>query len=310
MRTPRPKLVERRETYEIRVVGEPASGLRDLYHALLRVPWWGALAVIAGGYLALNALFAALFVASGGIANAERGSFVDAFFFSVQTMGTIGYGSMYPATRLANALVVAESVTGLVVTALATGLVFARFSQTRARVVFSARAAIAPMDGVPTLMVRVGNERRNQIVGATFRATLMRTTRTAEGVTVYRTEDLALTRDRAPALNRSWMILHYIGPGSPLHGQTPESLAACDAELTLAVSGTDDTSLQPVHAQHTWLYHAIIWGARLADVISETSDGNLILDLRRFHELTSTEPSETFPYGSTPSSLTTPASGP
>jgi hypothetical protein len=114
MRTPSPKLIERRETYEIRVIGGPPSGLRDLYHALLRVPWWGALAVIVGGYLALNAMLAALFVATGGIANAERGSFVDAFFFSVQTMGTIGYGTMYPATRLANALVVAESVTGLV----------------------------------------------------------------------------------------------------------------------------------------------------------------------------------------------------
>lgn len=266
MRTLRPKLVERRETYEIRVVGGPAAGLRDLYHALLRVPWWGALAVIVGGYLTLNALFAALFVATGGIANAARGSFVDAFFFSVQTMGTIGYGSMYPATRLANALVVAESVMGLVVTALATGLVFARFSQTRARVVFSAIAAIAPMDGVPTLMVRVGNERRSQIVGATFHATLMRTTQTAEGVTVYRTEDLALARDRAPTLDQSWIVLHRVAPTSPLHGQTPESLAACDAELTLAVSGTDDTSLQPVHAQHTWLHHAIVWGARLADL--------------------------------------------
>jgi inward rectifier potassium channel len=153
------------------------------------------------------------------------------------------------------------------------------------------------MDGIPTLMIRVGNERRNQIVGATFRATLMRTTRTAEGVTVYRTDDLALTRDRAPALNRSWMILHHLGPTSPLHGQTPESLAACDAELTLAVAGTDDTSLQPVHAQHTWLHHEIVWGARLADVISETAEGDLLLDLRRFHELTSTEPSEAFPYG-------------
>jgi inward rectifier potassium channel len=297
MRTPHPRLIERRETYEIRVIGGPPTGLRDLYHALLRVPWWGALAVIVGGYLALNAMFAALFVTTGGIANAERESFVDAFFFSVQTMGTIGYGTMYPATRLANALVVAESVTGLVVTALATGLVFARFSQTRARVVFSAPAAIAPMDGIPTLMIRVGNERRNQIVGATFRATLMRTTRTAEGVTVYRTDDLALTRDRAPALNRSWMILHYLGPTSPLHGQTPESLAACDAELTLAVAGTDDTSLQPVHAQHTWLHHEIVWGARLADVMSETPEGNLLLDLRRFHELTSTERSDAFPYG-------------
>src|SRR5574341_1205070 len=230
MLTSRPRVIQRTDEYEVRVIGERPVGLRDLYHSLLRVPWWGALAVIVGGYLGLNALVAALFVTTGGIANAQPGSFADAFFFSVQTMGTIGYGSMYPATRLANALVVAESVTGLVVIALSTGLVFARFSQTRARVVFSSRAAIAPLDGAPALMVRVGNERRNQIVGATFRASLMRTTRTKEGVTIYRTEDLALARDRAPALSRSWLILHRIDGASPLHGEPPASRAAGDAE--------------------------------------------------------------------------------
>lgn len=112
MRPPGRSEIFRAEGYEIRVVGVPAAGLRDLYHWLLRVPWWAALAVIVGGYLLLNALFAAIYLAVGGIANAASGSYLDAFFFSVQTMGTIGYGSMYPATRLANAMVVAESVTG------------------------------------------------------------------------------------------------------------------------------------------------------------------------------------------------------
>lgn len=275
----------RGEGYEIHIVGGAPRGLRDLYHGMLRVPWWATLLTIVGGYLALNVLFAAVYLATGGIANAAAGSFPDAFFFSVQTMGTIGYGSMYPATRAANAVVAAESVTGLVVTALATGLVFARFSQTRARVVFSARAAIAPLDGVPTLMMRVGNERRNVIVDASFRVMLMRTTRTAEGVTVYRTVDLQLVRDRAPGLARAWLILHRIEPGSPLHGETPESLAASDAELTLAVSGVDDTSLQLVHARHTWLAPSIAWGARLADIVSEMPDGGIQVDLRRFHEI-------------------------
>lgn len=299
MRNARPQEMLRTEEYVVRVVGGPGPGLRDLYHAFLRAPWWGALAAIVAAYLALNAAFAALYVWSGGVANAAPGSFLDAYFFSVQTMGTIGYGSMYPASRLANGLVVAESVAGLVATALATGLVFARFSQTRARVVFSSRAAIGPLDGVPTLMVRVGNERRNRIVGAEFRASIMRTTRTAEGVTVYRAQDLALVRERAPALQRSWMILHRIVPGSPLHGDTPASLRSGEVEITLAVSGTDETSLQPIHAQHTWLHGSVVWGVRLADVISETPQGDLLLDLGRFHELTPTEPTRDFPYGGT-----------
>ena len=297
MRPPGRSEIFRAEGYEIRVVGVPAAGLRDLYHWFLRVAWWAALAVIVGGYLLLNALFAAIYLAGGGIANAAPGSYLDAFFFSVQTMGTIGYGSMYPATRLANAVVVAESVAGLVVTALATGLVFARFSQTRARVVFSSRIAIGPLDGVPTLMIRVGNERRGRIVDAAFRLTMTRTTRTREGVAIYRLVDVPLVRDRAPALSRSWMVVHRIAEGSPLLGDSPESLAAADAELTLMVTGTDETSLQAVHAQHTWLHRSVTWGARLADVLAETPDGNMLLDLRRFHDLTPTAPVPGFPYG-------------
>ncbi len=297
MRTPHPKVVRRTDAYAIRVLGEPPFRLRDLYHVLLRVPWWTAICAIVAVYLGLNAVFAALYLVTGGIVNAEPTSFADAFFFSVQTMGTIGYGSMYPATRSANVLVVAESVTGLVMTALATGLVFARFSQTRAQVVFSSKVAIAPLDGVPVLMIRVGNQRRSQIVGATFRATVMRTTRTEEGVVIYRTEDLSLVRERAPTLDRSFMIMHRIDPGTPLHGDSPESLAASDAELTVAVEGTDETSLQPIHAQHMWLSRSVVWGARLADVISETPQGDVLLDLRRFHDLTPTRPTATFPYG-------------
>ena len=282
--------------YEIRIIGGRRGGWRDAYHWFLIVPWWEALGAIAVGYLALNALFACLYLVSGGIEHAAPGSFLDAFFFSVQTMGTIGYGEMVPLTRIANWLVVAESVTGLFVMALATGLVFARFSRTRGRVAFSSSVAVAPIDGVPNLMIRLGNERRrNNIVDVAFRLTLMRTTRTAEGVTVYRTVEVPLVRGGAPALQRSWMVLHRIDRDSPLARDTPESLMASDAELTLSVSGIDDTSLQPVHARHTWLATSVIFGARLADVVSETPEG-LTLDLRRFHDLVPTEPAPGFPY--------------
>jgi inward rectifier potassium channel len=282
--------VYRSEGYEIRVVGGPRSGLRDLYHLLLRVPGWAALAFIVVGYLVLNAVFAALYVLTDGVANARPGSFADAFFFSVQTMGTIGYGAMYPATRVANALVVAESVTGLVVTALATGLVFARFSQIRPRVAFSSRLVVGPLDGATSLMMRVGNERRGRIVNVAFRLTLARTIRTAEGVAIYRSVDVPLLRDRAPSLARAWMVVHRIAPGSALDGDGPASLAAAEAELTLEVSGVDEISGQPVHAQRTWPAPAIVWDARFADVLSETPDGNLLLDLRHFHEVTPSSP--------------------
>jgi inward rectifier potassium channel len=298
MRSEPRREIYRNEGYDIHVIGGRwGGGFRDLYHAFLRASWGVALGSITATYLALNAIFAVLYLLVGGVAHAAPGSFADAFFFSVETMGTIGYGTMYPETTAANLVMVAESVVGLGVVSLATGLVFARFSQTRARVAFSSRVAVGPVDGVPALMIRVGNERRlNNIMDATFRLTLMRTTSTAEGVTVYRTVDLALVRERAPALSRSWMVLHRIDASSPLHGETPEALAASDAELTLTVAGIDDTSLQAVHARHTWMAASVVFGARLADVTSELEDGSLVLDLRRFHALVPTAPAPGFPY--------------
>jgi inward rectifier potassium channel len=283
-RAPRKEIV-RTTQYNIHIIGAPAPGMRDLYHALLRVPWWAAFTIIVGSWLLLNGVFAVIYAWVGGVANARDGSLLDAFFFSAQTMGTVGYGTMYPASAAANMVVVAETVTGLVLTALATGLVFVRFSQTRARLMFSASAAVGPMDGVPTLMIRVGNERRGNIVNTEFRLTFTRTSRTAEGMTVYRLEELPLIRSRAPALSRSWNILHRIGDGSPLQGYDAEKLAAVEGELQLEVIGTDDTSLQPVHARHTWFAGSVAWGARLADVLSETPEGDMVLDLRHFHEV-------------------------
>jgi inward rectifier potassium channel len=134
-------------------------------------------------------------------------------------------------------------------------------------------------------------------VGATFGLTLLRSTRTAEGMPIYRTVDLGLVRSRADALARSWTVLHRIEPGSPLHGETPASLAAREAELTLSVSGTDETTRQVVHAQRTWSHDALVWGARLDDAISETPGGDLVLDLRKFDALVPTSPAEGFPYG-------------
>jgi inward rectifier potassium channel len=287
MRKTTRKEVVRNGAYDVHILHAPRPGLRDLYHAMLRVPWWGALLIIIGGYLGLNAVFAALYQIIGGVANTRPGSYVDDFFFSVQTMGTIGYGNMYPTTTAANVLVVMESVIGLVVTALATGLVFVRFSQVRPRVRFSAKAAVGRMDGVPTLMIRVGNERRSSIVDTHFRVTLMRTTHTSEGVVVYRSFELPLVKERAPALSRAWMIMHRIVEGTPMHGDSMDSLTADEVELVVELVGTDDTSLQQVHASFRYFASSIAWNARLADIVSDTPDGNMQVDLSKFHDVVS-----------------------
>ena len=280
----------------VRVIGAKRPPLGDLYHAFLRASWPAALGAIVAGYLGLNACFALAYRLLGGVRGAQPGSFADAFYFSVQTMGTIGYGAMFPATRAANVLVVMESVCGLIVTAVATGLVFSKFSLTTSRLVFAERAVIGIMDGVPTLMLRLGNERSNRIIEALVRVSMVRTERTREGMVFYRMYDLLLTRERSPAMSRSWTALHPITAASPLHGQTPASLAADEVELFVTVVGIDDTSLQSVHARYRYTDDYIVWGARHADVLSEDPDGTLVLDLHKFHELTPTAPTPDFPY--------------
>lgn len=283
-------------SYQIKVVGAERTGLRDAYHAFLRMSWGISIGVIILGFLSANLLFGAAYALCGGVANARPGSLVDGFYFSVQTMATIGYGYMYPQSTIAHLLVVAEAVLGLLLTALCAGLAFAKFSQPIGRIVFSHYATISPIDGVPTLMFRVGNQRGNQIVEATVHVTMIRTVHTREGATFYRMTDLQLVRDRSPAMSRSWNILHEIRPQSPLDGYDPERMAREEVEFHVSLVGVDDTSCQPVHARHQYEHASVIWGARHADILSEMPGGDLLVDARKFHGLQPTVATKEFPY--------------
>jgi inward rectifier potassium channel len=294
-RKPR-RYVPRGASYGFQVLGEKAAPLHDFYHALLRNSWGVTFSVIAGVFLAANALFAAVYLLVGGIAHAEPGSFLDAFFFSVQTMGTIGYGALAPETPGANAVVVVESITGLTLTALATGLVFAKVSRSTARVVYSREAVVCLRNGVPTLMVRMSNQRGNQIVGAQIRVAMVRPETTSEGETFFRTLDLKLHRDHLLSLSRSWTALHTIDETSPLYSETPDSIAAKEIELQALVIGIDDISMQTVHASHRYFSHQLLWGRRHVDIVSEAENGDVVLDLRKFHDTEPTRPTDAFPY--------------
>jgi inward rectifier potassium channel len=281
---------------DVVVVGTAAHPLRDAYHLVLRMSWGLLLSTIAGIVLILNLAFALLYVVIGGVAGMAPGSLRDAFFFSVQTMGTIGYGAMYPVSNAANTVVTVESVAGLFVTALVTGVVFARFSQSSGQLIFSDNAVISPMNGIPTLAFRVGNDRASTVFEARVHASLIRTEKTQEGITFYRLIDLPLARNSSMALARSWTVMHTIDDKSPLFGTTPEACTNAEMELVITVVGTDDTSLQPVHGRARYLATDIVWGARLADVLSELPDGRIQLDVREFDRIVATEPTPTFPY--------------
>ncbi len=156
--------------------------LADAYHFLLTSSWTALYALMLCAYVGSNLVFAVLYYLDGGIENARAGSFLDAYFFSVQTMATIGYGKMTPTTTLTNLLVSFEALFGLVAFALATGLMFAKFSQPRARVLFSELAVVSQRDGVRSLMIRLANERSTGLVEANLRLSLVREETTTEGI--------------------------------------------------------------------------------------------------------------------------------
>ena len=247
------------------------------------MPWSLYFALIAFAYVAFNFVFAWLFLLEdGSIAGARRG-FADAFFFSVQTMATIGYGEMRPETLYANILVSVEVLLGLVGFALATGVIFARFSRPTARILFSDVAVVTPYDGRPTLMFRAANQRRNRILEAHVTLTLARNEITAEGSWVRRLRDLPVERQRTPLFQLSWTVLHVIGPGSPLHGATQDDLAGQDAELIATIVGIDETLSQTVYARQSYAAEHILFGRRFADILAR-GDGSREIDYSRFHE--------------------------
>jgi inward rectifier potassium channel len=265
-------------------VGLKPHLFQDIYHYALRAPWSMLLLMIAGLYLAANALFALVFMMCGGISNARPGSFADAFFFSVQTMATIGYGQMWPTTVLAEILVTAEAMVGLLGLAVATGLIFSKFSRPTARIMFSNVAVIAPRDGVPSLMFRMANERQDQIVEATLRLALIRNEQTAEGERLRRIHDLKLVRGQSAVFFLSWTAIHPITPDSPLYGQTREDLAKVEAQVMATVIGTDETLAQTIHARYAYTVADLVWGHRLADIISVDENGRRTVDYSRFHD--------------------------
>ncbi len=266
-------------------VGVARHWWNDQYHSALSMPWWGFLLAAGGVYILANLVFAGLYLLQpGAISHVGPGDFATAFFFSVQTMATIGYGQLVPQTHYANLLVTIEALCGMLMIALTTGLLFARFSRPTARILFSKIAVIGTQDGAPTLFVRLGNERSNQILQASVTMALLRTETTREGVSMRRFYDLRLARNHTPVFSMTFLLMHTMDETSPLYAITPDQLAAEDGEIVVTVSGLDETLSQAIHARISYTTEDIRWGHRFADIFDTLPDGRRSLDFRRFHD--------------------------
>ena len=264
-------------------LGLPRYDWSDIYHLLLNLSWTRFLVLACVFFVMVNTAFAlAYLVEDNGIENARNDSFADAFFFSVETIATVGYGAMHPVTLYTHIVSTIEILLGMLGLAMMTGLMFARFSRPTARVLFSEVATINPVNGIPTLTFRTANRRHNSILQASAKVTMLRFETTKEGQGFRRFHDLKLIRDSTPVLALSMNIMHPIDEESPLYGLEPEQLG--DSIFIVSLSGFDETSSQTVLTRKYYYAHEIHWGKQFADIILTLEDGQQVIDFTRFHE--------------------------
>ena len=271
----------------------------NLYHALLTMPWSHFLAFVVAGYVLLNLFFGLVYtLCPGGLTDAVNtgiaSRFWQGFFFSVHTFGTIGYGNVSPVGWLANTVVTVESLLSLLCVALATGILFARFSRPTAKIVFSNNALIAPYqegtgpDGTGQrgtgLMFRLANGRRNELIEVAA-TVIYAQFETVDGKPARKFYQLALERPKVTFLSLSWTIVHPINEESPLWQLTADEARARQAEILILLTGIDETFSQVVHARSSYRAEEIVWQAKFANIYNKPDENGVVsIDLRRLHE--------------------------
>jgi len=271
---------------EVLTQGIPREILLDLYHHFMTVSWTRLFATIAVFFLVFDLLFGCLFrLVPGCIANLNPPGFLGDFFFSVETLATVGYGDMHPQTLYGHVVAMLEIFVGLMMLAIITGIMFARFSRPRARFLFARSAVVRPIDGKLTLMFRAANARQNVVQEATAELRMLRDEVTEEGFRIRRIVDLPLVRSQHPVFALSWTIMHIIDATSPLAEESEQSLEASAATFMLTLGGTDETTGQYLMARAEYASRSIRWNQAFLDILESSDDGTLHIDYGKFHEV-------------------------
>lgn len=258
----------------------------DLYHVFMTISWPRLFASFAGLFTLFNLLFAAVYsLQPAAIAHLHPPGFWGRFFFSVQTVATVGYGVMHPDTLYGHIVASAEIFIGMMVLALIAGMMFARFSRPTARFLFARHAVVLPVDGEITLVLRAANQRQNVVMEARAQLRLIRDERGPDGHHMRRIYDLRLRRSEHPVFLYGWTLLHAIDQTSPLAGATAESLQASNAYLLLTLSGIDETTGQLLMAQQEYPVSMLRWQHRFVDILTPGDDGIDRFDYTRFHDV-------------------------
>ena len=270
-------------------VGVSRFSLGDPYYLVLAMRWPTFIASVLLVFLVANLAFATLYwLAPGSVANAHPGAFGDAFFFSVETLATVGYGVMTPASTYGHMVATAEIFVGMFLTALATGAFFARFARPQSRLVFSEVGVIAPYEGRQALMVRVASRRLQGISEPRARISYLRDQAVGE-LRFRRFDELKLVRDNIPVLSLSWTLIHPIDEDSPLFGMSDARLAAEAPTLMVSVAGFDEAISSTVNDRKTYDPEDIRFGHVFTNILRDLPGGFVELDITRIHETTPIE---------------------
>lgn len=262
----------------------------NLYHWMLTISWTKFNLIVVAAYFLTNIIFATGYTLCGydamrgAVATTAADRFLEAFFFSVQTLATIGYGGISPHGLAANILVTFEALFGLLGFALATGLLFARFSRPSAKIIFSHNAVVAPYKNITAFQFRIVNQRSNQLIGTEATVVLSRL-ENEEGKSVRKFYPLTLERKQVMFMPLHWVIVHPIDETSPLFGVPKESFDASDAEILILLTAVDETFSQTVHARSSYKFNEVIWNATFGDIFEPSDDGQLSIDLRKLHDI-------------------------
>ena len=254
----------------------------DAYHFLRTTTWTRITLLLVALFLVVNFLFACVLWVTGATVIGGHG-FADDFWFSVQTVATIGYGALSPGDTAANVVVVFESFVGIALTALVTGVVFSRFATPIARILFSRVAIIGMHDGKRTLMFRLANARSTAIVEATVHLYLTRTETLKNGEMMRIIHDLPLRRSTSPIFSFSWSVFHDIDENSPLHGVSPDTVA--DLNVIVTFQGIDDRLAATVHTRHLYSAEDVVFDRKFVDIIRvDPATGVRYMDFEPFHD--------------------------
>jgi inward rectifier potassium channel len=265
-------------------VGVSRFSIDDPYYLILSMHWATFLVSVLGIFLATNLIFASLYwLGPGSVSNARPGAFGDAFFFSVETLATVGYGVMTPATVYGHGVATVEIFVGMFLTALLTGAFFARFSRPRPRLVFSKPAVIAPYENGWALMVRVASRRLQGISEANARISYLRHVPLGE-TRFRRFTELPLVRSNIPVLSLSWTLIHPIDEQSPLFNLTAERLAEEAPSLMVSITGFDEAISSIVNDRNSYSPEDIRHGHVFANILRDLPGGFIELDITRIHD--------------------------